>query len=150
MGQERQTVFVFNRTKQTFLGYRVEVADTIVSRLVGLLGRKSLQPDGGLWIVPSRGIHTLGMLFDIDVIFLDSQRRVVGVRELLRPFSMTHLSLQADSVLELPAHSVFRSRTAVGDQLVITADEAALNSDGLFQESATASLESLPRISTVR
>ena len=78
MSMEEGKVFVFNKTKQTFLAYRVRVADSILSRLVGLLGQRSLEPDSGLWIFPSRGIHTLGMLFDIDVIFLDKDLKVVG------------------------------------------------------------------------
>jgi hypothetical protein len=114
------TVFVFNKAKETFLAYRVRVADSILSRLVGLLGKRSLEPDGGLWIIPSHGIHTLGMLFDIDVIFLDKDMKVVGLRELVRPFSITSLYLNAESVLELPAHTIFKSRTEIGDELVIS------------------------------
>jgi hypothetical protein len=114
------TVFAFNRTKQTFLADRVEVADSMVSRLVGLLGRRSLAPGGGLWIFPSRGIHTWGMVFDIDVVFLDRHLRVVALRELVRPFSITPINLSAESVIELPAHTIFKSRTEVGDEIVIT------------------------------
>jgi hypothetical protein len=118
-GSDR-TVFVFNRTKQTFLADRVEVADSMLTRLVGLLGRRSLAPGGGLWIFPSRGIHTWGMVFDIDVVFLDRDLRVVALRELVRPFSITSINLSAESVIELPAHTIFKSRTEIGDQIVIS------------------------------
>jgi len=114
MPREEGTVFVYNKTKETFLAYRVKVADSILSRLVGLLGKRSLALDSGLWIVPSSGVHTLGMLFTIDVVFLDKNLKVVGLRELLRPFSITGLNLQADSVIELPAHTIFKSRTEIG------------------------------------
>ena len=120
MPLEDGTVFVFNKTKQTFLAYRVRIADSILSRLVGLLGKRSLEPDSGLWIFPSRGIHTLGMLFDIDVVFLDRDLKVVALREVVHPFSMTGLYLNAESALELPAHTIFKSRTEVGDELMIT------------------------------
>ena len=126
MARDDNTVFVFNRTKQTFLAYRAKLADSVLGRLVGLLGRRSLDGDGGLWIIPSSGIHTVGMLFTIDVVFLDRDLRVVALSELVRPFSITKLSWQADSVLELPAHTIFRSQTGIGDQLVISADETAL------------------------
>jgi uncharacterized membrane protein (UPF0127 family) len=126
VARDDNTVFVFNKTKQTFLAYRAKVADSVLSRLVGLLGRRSLDGDGGLWIVPSSGIHTLGMLFTIDVVFLDRDLRVVALSELVRPFSITKLSWQAHSVLELPAHAIFRSQTEIGDQLVISADESDL------------------------
>jgi uncharacterized membrane protein (UPF0127 family) len=120
MPKEDGTVFVFNKTKQTFLAYRVNIADSIISRLVGLLGRRSLEPDSGLWIFPSRGIHTMGMLFDIDVVFLDKDLKVVAIREVVHPFSMTGLYLNAESALELPPHTIFKSRTEVGDELMIS------------------------------
>jgi hypothetical protein len=120
MAKHEKSFCVFNQTKQTFLAYRVEAADSTLGRLVGLLGRRSIQPDSGLWIVPSRGIHTLGMIFTIDVIFLDKNLRVVGLQELLRPFSITGLNLQSESVLEMPAHTIFKSRTEIGDQLAIS------------------------------
>ena len=44
---------------------------------------------------------------------------VVGIRELLRPFRITMPNSKAESVIELPAHSIFRSRTQIGDQLLI-------------------------------
>jgi len=120
MWKDDGTVFVFNKTKQTFLAYRVKIADSILTRLIGLLGKRSLGSDSGLWIFPSRGIHTLGMLFDIDVVFLDKDLRVVALRELVHPFSMTGLYFNAESGLELPAHTVFKSRTEVGDELMLS------------------------------
>jgi len=120
MSKEDGTFYVFNKSKETFLAYRVKIADSILTRLVGLLGRRSLDPDSGLWIFPSRGIHTMGMVFDIDVVFLDKDLRVVAVREVVHPFSITGLYLNAESALELPAHTIFKSRTEVGDELVIS------------------------------
>jgi len=120
MSKDDSTVFVFNKTKQTFLAYRVRIADSILTRLVGLLGKRTLEADSGLWIFPSRGIHTLGMLFDIDVVFLDKDLKVVALRELVHPFSMTALYFNAESVLELRAHTIFKSRTEVGDELMIS------------------------------
>ncbi len=126
MRERDRTVFVFNKTKETFLGYQVKVADSTLSRLIGLLGKRSLEPNGGLWIVPSYGVHTLGMLFTIDVVFVDRNSKVVALRELLTPFSITSLVFQAESVLELPPHTIFKSRTEVGDELVISSFDAAL------------------------
>ena len=117
-------VFVYNKTKETFLAFRVNVADSILSRLVGLLGKRSLKPDSGVWIVPANAIHTIGMLFTFDLVLIDKDFKVVGVRELVRPFRVTRPIFRAESVLELPAHSIFKSRTEVGDQLVIERYEA--------------------------
>src|ERR1022692_3411896 len=112
-------VFIYNQTKETFLSFRVKVADSIFSRLAGLLGRRSLHPDSGVWIVPANAIHTIGMRFAFDVVLIDKDFKVVGLRELVRPFTVMRPNFQAESVIELPAHTVFKSRTAVGDQLQI-------------------------------
>ena len=148
MPREEGTVFVYNKTKETFLAYRVKVADSILSRLIGLLGKRSLALDSGLWIVPSSGVHTLGMLFTIDVVFLDKNLKVVGLRELLRPFSITGLNLQADSVIELPAHTIFKSRTEIGDALVVSSHESALTANR--NASGVQDFESTPKVTSAR
>ena len=119
MVNNQRQVFVYNKTRETFLAFRVNVADSVLTRLVGLLGRRSLQPDSGVWIVPANAVHTIGMLFSFDLILIDKNFKVVGLRELLRPFTVTRPNFKAESVLELPAHSIFRSRTRIGDELLI-------------------------------
>lgn len=114
-------VYVYNKTRETFVATEATVADSYLSRLVGLLGKTKrwAQLGKGLWIVPSRGVHTIGMLFPIDLIFLSKEKEVVHVEEHVRPFRISKVSLKAVSVLELPAHTIYRSRTQVGDQLEI-------------------------------
>jgi uncharacterized membrane protein (UPF0127 family) len=115
---------VYNKTRETFLAFRVAVADSILGRLVGLLGRRSLPQDSGVWIVPSNAVHTIGMLFSFDLVLIDKNFKVVGLRELVRPFTITWPNHRAESVIELPAHTIFRSRTQIGDQLLIERYEA--------------------------
>ena len=124
MSKNDRHVFVYNKTKETFLAFRVTVADSMVGRLIGLLGKRSLNPDRGVWIVPANAIHTVGMLFTFDLVLVDKDFKVVGLRELIRPFRITRPNFRAESVIELPAHSIFKSRTEVGDQLVIEPYEA--------------------------
>ena len=124
MFAKQRHVFVYNKTRETFLAFKVKVADSILGRLVGLLGRRSLQPDSGVWIVPANAIHTIGMLFSFDLVLIDKDFKVVGLRELVRPFRVTWPERHAESVLELPAHTIFRSRTQIGDQLLIERYEA--------------------------
>jgi uncharacterized membrane protein (UPF0127 family) len=124
MFEKQRQVFVYNKTRETFLAFRVKVADSIFGRLVGLLGRRSLKPDSGVWIVPANAIHTIGMLFSFDLVLIDKNFKVVGLRELVRPFRITMPKASAESVLELPAHTIFRSRTQIGDQLLIERYEA--------------------------
>jgi uncharacterized membrane protein (UPF0127 family) len=124
MPRRVRQVFVYNKTKETFLAFRVNVADSILSRLVGLLGKRSLSPDSGVWIVPANSVHTVGMLFTFDLVLIDKDFKVVGLKELLRPFRLTRPNFRAESALELPAHAIIKSRTEVGDQLMIERYEA--------------------------
>jgi len=114
-------IYVYNKTRETFVATKAKVADGYLSRLVGLLGktRRWARAGQGLWIVPSHGVHTIGMLFAIDLIFLDTGRQVVHIEEHVRPFRISRVSLKASSILELPPHTVFRTGTRVGDQLEI-------------------------------
>lgn len=144
MSQKDRHVFVYNKTKETFLAFRVRVADSFFSRLVGLLGRRSLKLDSGVWIVPANAIHTIGMLFTFDLVLVDQNYKVVGLRELIRPFRITWPNLRAESVLELPAHAIFKSRTEVGDQLVIERYEAKKPVDGTVAEVAEFAPRSTP------
>jgi uncharacterized membrane protein (UPF0127 family) len=59
------------------------------------------------------------MLFSIDIVFLDRSNHVVHIEEHVRPFRISKVILKADSVLELPPHTIFRTRTHVGDFLEI-------------------------------
>ena len=117
----RNALYVYNNTRETFVATEATLADSYLRRLVGLLGktRSWARLGAGLWIKPSRGVHTIGMLFPIDLIFLGKENEVVGVEEYLRPFRISKVSFKASSVLELPPHTLYRSKTQVGDRLEI-------------------------------
>src|SRR6201987_4248093 len=115
-------VYIYNKTRETFVATEATVADSYVRRLVGLLGKTKrwAQLGRGLWIVPSRGVHTIGMLFPIDLIFLSKEKEVVHVEEHVRPFRISAGLLRAMSVVEVCAHTIYRTGTQVGDRLEIT------------------------------
>ena len=121
MENHSSAVYVYNQTRDTFVATEVSVANTYLRRLVGLLGKTKrwARPGRGLWIIPTHGIHTVGMLFPIDLIFLDQTKQVVHIEEHVRPFSISKISMRANSVLELPTHTVFRTGTCIGDRLEI-------------------------------
>jgi len=119
----RATYCVFNQTRESFLGLRVTLADTQLSRLRGVLGKLRLKSDEGVWVVPSQGVHTIGVLFAIDIIYLDAWNRVMGVKESFGAFRMGPLRLNCASVLELPVHTIYSSQTQPGDQLLICSQE---------------------------
>lgn len=114
-----QCVTVQNETRATLIGDRIEVADTSLRRLVGLLGRDRISPGGGLWIRPSSGVHTVAMTFPIDVIGMDKHCRIVKLWPSLKPYRITSVSWSMQSVLELPAGQIALSSCQLGDRLQI-------------------------------
>ena len=86
------------------LGLRVYCARSFLSRTLGLLFARPLQTGEALWLEPCGSVHTLGMNYAIDVVFLDRERRIVDQVESLPPSRLAGRRL-ARSVLELPARA---------------------------------------------
>lgn len=93
------------------------VAETLFDRARGLLGRKGLAPGEGLLLRPCTGVHTFFMRFAIDVVFLDSKNRVIGVVQNMKPQRVSRVLLSSASVIELPAGTVPASETAIGNEI---------------------------------
>lgn len=112
----------FNQTRQTLLATDLSLANTHWTRFRGLLGLSAddFGNGSGLWITPCRGVHTLGMGFVIDVVYLDHALKVVDVQSAVKPWRFTPIRLRAASVLELPCHTAAATKTEVGDTIVIT------------------------------
>jgi uncharacterized protein len=109
---------VRNSSKDTRLGDSIETADSSSKRRTGLLKHTSLAEGAGLWIVPCEAIHTFFMRFPIDVVYIDKKRHVRKLVRALQPWRMS-MCLPAHSVIELPAGTIERTRTQVGDELQI-------------------------------
>lgn len=109
-------LLVRNTTKSTILGHSIGIANTSRQRRRGLLKHNTLKPGEGLWIAPCESVHTFGMKFPIDIIYLNRKRKVLKVR---RNMVRRRISacLRAHSVLELPAGMSDETRTEPGDQL---------------------------------
>lgn len=111
-----------NQTRDRCLAISLAIADTHWSRLRGLLGLATddFGNGRGLWIVPCHGVHTLGMGFAIDVIYLDHAMNVVHVESDLRPWRFAPVRARAASVLELPCRTAIETGTTLGDKIEIT------------------------------
>ena len=120
---------IINLSKNTWLATTVRKADSFVTRLVGLLKRNTLGPEEAVWLIPSKGIHTIGMKFPIDVLFLDKNSVVVGAIPGLSPYRITAVRLRGHSVLELPKGTLGKSLTEIGDQLEISVVESSVMDD---------------------
>lgn len=110
---------ISNLTRKVTLAANVDVADHGAKRRKGLLGRDGLAREEGLWIVPCEAVHTFGMRFAIDLIYLDRARKVKKVRSEVPPLRLSGC-LSAHSVLELAAGTIRRTGTRPGDLLEFT------------------------------
>jgi hypothetical protein len=82
-----------------------------------------LRSDEGIWVIPSYGVHTIGLPFAVDLIYLDYENRVIGLVESLGGFRVGPVRLDCASVLELASHAIYSSQTQVGDELLICSSE---------------------------
>ena len=105
-----------NRDRGTILAEAADVADTSAKRRTGLLKHSKLDPGQGLWIAPCESVHSFGMKFAIDVVYLDRKKRVRKIRKEMVPRRLS-ACLSAHSVLELPVGVIESSRTEPGDHL---------------------------------
>ncbi len=107
---------VRNTSRDSVLADRADIADTSKTRRTGLLKHSGLKAGEGLWIKPCEAVHTFGMKFPIDVLFINKKGRVLKVRRSMPRWRMS-ASLLAHSVLELPSGTAAATQTVAGDQL---------------------------------
>jgi uncharacterized protein len=93
------------------------LADTVPTRMRGLMGRRALEPGSGLLLRPAPSVHTFFMRFAIDVAFLDREGRVLKVVPELRPWRVAGCR-GARQVLELAAGEAGRRGVGPGDRLL--------------------------------
>ena len=94
----------------------VSKTDSAWERLRGLLGRPALAAGQGLWIAPCPSVHTIGMRYPLDLVFLDADNSVVRCVENLPAWRLAG-SARAHSTVELPAGSIAQMNIRPGDRL---------------------------------
>jgi uncharacterized membrane protein (UPF0127 family) len=110
---------ISNLTRKSELATCAEVADDGAKRRKGLLGRQGLAPGEGLWILPCEAIHTFGMQFPIDLVYLDRKMCVRKVKVQVRPWRLS-ACLSAHSVLELAPGTIRATQTRPGDVIQVS------------------------------
>ncbi|MEM3434108.1 MAG: DUF192 domain-containing protein [Candidatus Methanomethyliaceae archaeon] len=98
------------------IAYRVFWADNFWTRLIGLLGREYLPSGECLILRPCRQIHTIGMGFPIDVVFLDREWHVVGAIKNMPPGRISPFFKDATMAIEFKGGSL--PNMAPGERLV--------------------------------
>ena len=96
---------------------RCLLAETALTRMRGLLGRRELPSGEGILLKPASSVHMAFMRFAIDAVFLDRDLRVLKVAADLRPWRAAG-ARGSKSVLEIPAGEAARRGLTVGDRLI--------------------------------
>ena len=92
------------------------VADSFWQRLKGLLGTKILEVGHGLVIKPCSSVHTFGMAYPIDVLFVAGDDRIIKIIDGMKAGQVA-MGLGSRYVIELPIGTVERTMCLVGDRL---------------------------------
>ena len=112
----------------------VEIAATRTTRRRGLLGRDRLEGTSAMLLAPCTAVHTAGMRFAIDVVFVDRQGYAVKVVRNLRPWRIA-LAARGRAVIEMAAGTLGWGQVLPGDRLYLAPVSAAAE-PGLTAESA--------------
>jgi uncharacterized protein len=106
-------------SESSVLCHEIKIADRFMTRLVGLLNKRRLEPGAGLLIEPCSSIHTFGMAFPIDLVTLDREYRVLGLWNDIRPGRVKVFGGATYRVLELGSGTLHRSSVQIGDYLLV-------------------------------
>jgi uncharacterized membrane protein (UPF0127 family) len=104
----------------TVIASVVEPALDAKRRRKGLLGRDGLEDNHALVLAPCGAVHTIGMRFPIDVLFVAADGSVVKIVEQLRTWRVAG-ALHACITVEFAAGAVGRRDIVRGDRLSIQA-----------------------------
>jgi uncharacterized protein len=100
----------------------VRMACSFRSRCVGLLSRGAMLNDEGLLMIPGGSIHTLGMRFPIDVVFLSRQMCILGLAEHVQPWRIRVAPRGTRRVLELASGQIAAHGLKSGIYLIVDRD----------------------------
>jgi len=110
---------VENLTRGQTLVTKGRLANTLWSRLRGLIGSKPLAQGEGLLIAPGTSVHTHFMGFPIDVVYVSAVKVVVGIDRNLAPWRFGRFYRRVRFVIELPSGTAEATGTEVGDRLEV-------------------------------
>ena len=93
----------------------IQQTETAFERMRGLLGR-SLGEVQGLWIIPCNTIHTIGMKYPLDLVYLNKRNEIVKLVEDVDAWRFSG-TLTAHSVVEFAAGFIQKHKLSLGDTL---------------------------------
>lgn len=106
---------IYNSTQNNLIADDIKVAENFFTRSIGLLSKKSLSGNEGLIIKPCCSIHTFFMKFDIDVLFVNKQNKIIALYENVKPWRILPIHLRSYYVIELPSGSIMNKNIQKND-----------------------------------
>ncbi|QSH42502.1 DUF192 domain-containing protein [Lentisphaerota bacterium] len=88
-------------------------------------------------------IHTLFMLKKLDIIFVDTNNRIVGIRKKLPPWVPFVRCGKAETTIELPPGTIEATRTGLGDILNLRSEVVPELAKQLREKKIITSVESM-------
>ena len=113
----------YNQTRECFLALEVLATELSFANIGDILAKQTFKSGEGIWLKPFHGIPTTDLYAPLDLIYLDSDCRVIELVESFPTFLATSVISRPASVLVLPAHSIYSSQTQPGDQLILCVAE---------------------------
>ena len=107
-----------------WIAREVRMRCSLASRCLGLMRMKSLSEQQGLLITPGRPVHTLGLRFDIDVVFLSRQMCVLALMPAVPPWSVRTAPPGTGRVLELAAGRIAATGLTPGTYVLVESSAA--------------------------
>lgn len=136
MATSLQRAWLRNRGGDTPID--LQVADSFWSRFVGLMFRRALGIGCGLLLKRCSSVHTAWMRFSIDVLYLDQQGVILGVRHGLKPWRASAITTQERrgsagpvDVLELPAGTARQLQIGSGDRLILAPQASGITASAV-------------------
>lgn len=111
-------MIIQNISKKIVIATEAMIADKFMARIKGLLGTDFLKKESALVIRPNNGIHTFGMNYSIDVIFIDKNNKVIKIVTDM-PRRKISICSNASYVIETSAGVVKTTNTSIGDIILI-------------------------------
>ncbi len=113
---------LIDTTNDNIIGDKIEIAESFWSKTVGLLNRKKLKKDEGLLLKKTRSIHSIGMKFNFDAIYLDKDFKIVEIHHNIKPNKVLPIVFNAKHTLEVAANTAKELGLKKGNFLKIDKD----------------------------
>lgn len=104
-----KSITITNTDNNKVVGNQIYLANTMLSRFIGLMSKKELKEEEGLLLTPCNSVHMMFMKFPLDIVFLNRKNQVIFMIENLKPWRISPVILRAQSVLELPIGTIAKA-----------------------------------------